>query len=202
MKITIAIILCFITQSCFGENNTIHDSLTLSKDTFQIDEKYKLTATYLNLSTDDFIENLVAVQLIKLQNNKDSIVFKDTVPSFSGIIEFIDFNNENKTDILVQHSSSARSNIHYTLYRLDTMHHKLIKIKGFEDIPNPRYVPKYDIIDCYALTGINWTNFYSIKNDSIIDYNLIIEDDLTRKSGYYKNYKKAIKKVLEIQKKL
>lgn len=93
--------------------------------------------------------------------------------------------------------SSARSNWTYTLYLVDTLYDKLKKVRGFEQIPNPNYLAKYDIIDNYVLSGKNWTSFYKIQGDTIIDFGISIEDDLSDNSLYEQKRMNAIKRILK-----
>ena len=87
------------------------------------------------------------------------IIYNDTITSTTKEIRFEDYNNDGTKDILIQNTSSARSNLSYHLYLVDTSKDKITKIKSFNDIANPNYVAKYNLIDNYVLSGKNWTSF-------------------------------------------
>ena len=123
-------------------------------------------------------------------------IYKDTILSTTQEVRFIDYNNDGIKDILIQKTSSARSNYTYNLYLVDTYKDELKKVKGFNTIPNPNYVVKYDLIDNYVLSGRNWTSFYKIQSDSIIDYGIVIYDTLSDDGLYEAEYKMAIEDLL------
>ena len=112
-------------------------------------------------------------------------------------IRFEDFNNDGVKDILVQHVSDVRSNYTYYLYLVDLAHDRLTKIKGFEEISNPHYLPKYNLIDNYVISGKIWTSFYKIQGNSIKDYHIVIYDNQTEDGSYDKAYEKALKKITQ-----
>jgi hypothetical protein len=116
-------------------------------------------------------------------------------------VRFSDFNGDNIKDILIQNISDVRSNPTYYLYLVDTTHDKLTKIRGFEEIKNPSYVSKYNLIDNYVLSGQTWTSFYKIQNDTIKDFDIVIYDDNLGNGNYERDYNKAIKKILTAEKK-
>lgn len=64
------------------------------------------------------------------------------------------------------------------------------------NIPNPNYLPQYDLIDNQVLSGRNWTSFYKIIGDSIKDFDIVIYDDEKDNSSYKVEYQKAINKIL------
>lgn len=127
--------------------------------------------------------------------NKNSLLIKDSIFSSTQQIEFQDFNNDNIKDLLVQNISDVRSNWTYTLYLYNSRTNSFKKVTGFEEIKNPSYNSKYNIIESPVNSGTNWAAFYKIKNNKVHNYNIEIIDDGSAKSE--KEYKKAIKKILE-----
>jgi hypothetical protein len=126
-----------------------------------------------------------------------TVLIKDTVYSLTGDIEFRDFNGDNVKDILIQSASDVRSNWTYNLYILDTTKDKLTKIKGFNKIKNPNYLPQHDLIDNSVISGRNWTSFYKIQGDSVKDFDFVIYEDLNDEGNYEKEYKKAIARIIK-----
>jgi len=138
----------------------------------------------------------------KRQNDKYSEIYRDTIESRVQEVTFSDFNNDKIKDILIQNNSDVRSNWTYNLYLVDRNVEQIIKIKGFGEIKNPNYLPKYDLIDNYVMSGQNWTSFYKIVGDSIKDFGIEIyegKDDKGR-NNYDKEYKNAINKIMKKEK--
>ncbi len=104
--------------------------------------------------------------------------------------------------ILIQNISDVRSNWTFNLYLVDTINDKLTKVKGFEEIKNPKFLSKYNLIDNYVMSGRNWTSFYKIENNKIKEYDIVIYDgeDKNGKVTYDNDYKKAIKTILTNEK--
>ena len=138
----------------------------------------------------------------KKQNGLQAEIFRDTIESTVQDVKFADFNNDNVKDILIQNISDVRSNWTYHLYIVDKNVNSIRKIKGFEEIKNPNYLPKYDLIDNMVKSGRNWTSFYKILGDTIKDFNIVIYDGADENGivTYDADYKKAIKKILTNEK--
>jgi len=141
--------------------------------------------------------------LVNLHHDEQfSEIFRDTIESTVQELKFVDFNNDGVKDILIQNNSDVRSNWTYYLYIVDKNNDLIRKIKGFEEIKNPNYLPKYDLIDNLVMSGSNWTSFYKITGDSILDFKIIIYDkeDENGKATYDTDYKKALNKILTKEK--
>lgn len=144
-----------------------------------------------NISDDASYNALFDFQM--KQANKWHSIFSDSIFTTIGEVEFVDYNNDGQKDILIQHDSSARSNFTYYLYLFDKHRTKIRKIKNFETILNPVYDIKNQTISNYVLSGKNWSSFYEIKGDSVLDYGIVIEDQQSEDvSDYYLLYNKAI----------
>ncbi len=72
-------------------------------------------------------------------NNSRTDILKDSIFSAVQKIEFADFNNDKIKDILVQNSSDVRSNWTYYLYLYNPKTNRFKRVKGFEEIKNPKY---------------------------------------------------------------
>jgi hypothetical protein len=135
------------------------------------------------------------------ENNILKVILKDSIFSRYQEIKFVDYNNDNIKDILVQNISDVRSNLTYYLYLFNPKTNSFKKVKGFEEIKNPTYNSKYNIVDNYVVSGQNYTSFYKIKNNKIYDLNTVIYDDQSgNPNSYDKKYKNAIKKILKTKK--
>ena len=167
-------------------------------DSIYKDKNYKLKLIQLGKDDDDNY-NFILIAL-KNNNGKEIEFFRDTIESRTQEIKFVDFNNDNIKDILVQNISDVRSNLTYYLYLVDPIHDKLKRIKGFEEIKNPNYLPKYNIIDNIVMSGNDWTSFYKIQGDTIKDFGILIYDYHNESGTYKRDYNTAIKTILKIEK--
>jgi hypothetical protein len=71
-------------------------------------------------------------------------------------------------------------------------------VKGFEEIKNPKYNSKENIVESYVVSAQNWVGFYKIKNNIAVDLKIEIDN------GEYfdRDYENAIKKSRPKNKKL
>ena len=184
------------------------DSITENKfetteivcDTVYPNKGYKITLlTFDPNNEDEAIENTLFT-FSKLTNGKYLKIISDSIFNRVQEVRFEDFNNDKVKDILVQNYSDVRSNWTYYLYLVDTVQNKLKKIKGFEEIKNPNYLPKYNLIDNYVISGQIWTSFYKITGDTIKDFDIEIYDNQEDDGSYDREYKKAIKSILAKEK--
>lgn len=139
----------------------------------------------------------------QLKNNRKVEIYRDSVFIRFGGVEFKDFNNDNIKDILIQNESDVRSNLTYNLYLIDLGKDKLKKIKGFNEIKNPRFLSKYNLIDNYVMSGREWTSFYQIEGDSVKDFGYVIyqgEDENGNPYNYEDVYKRTLNKILKSKK--
>ena len=176
-----------------GKNND--DNFEIICDSIYKNKGYKLSLSVFDSSSDD--ENIpnTLFTLSKFRNGKYLPIFSDSIFNSVQSISFVDFNNDKVKDILVQNYSDVRSNWSYHLYLININKDKLKKVKGFETIRNPNYLPQYGLIDNYVLSGTNWTNFYKITGDSIKDFNMIIYDNQNENGVYNREYQRAINKI-------
>jgi len=178
------------------------ESTEINCDTVYFGKGYKLTLKKFDSTNEDETKFNTVFSFQKRTNGQYSEIFSDSIFNKVHDVKFEDFNNDKIRDILIQNFSDIRSNWTYYLYLIDTTHERLKKIKGFEEIKNPSYVSKYDLVDNYVVSGTNWTSFYKIKGDTILDFEIVIyadpsvEDD----SKYEREYKKAIKTILAREK--
>lgn len=184
----------------FIKSNFFYDSIfkyNFVSDTIYSHKNYKLKLITLDARISEFNDMFNSLLIVEKNNQ---IIFSDTIlKQKQNEIILEDYNGDGIEDFLIYFSSSARSNEYYKLYLVDTLKNKFTKIKGFDEIPNPKYISEYNIISNYALSGKNWSGFYKIQDDSIFDFNIYIEDDLSEESNYDIEYQKAIKKILKMK---
>lgn len=137
-------------------------------------------------------------------NGKEKIIHQEKLFSKFKHFEFIDFNGDGIKDILVENISDVRSNLTYNLFVVDFKNQKLRKIEGFDEIKNPNYLEKYNLIDCLVMSGRNWTSFYKIEGNKVKDFGYTIsdgEDENGKDMEYDKNYALTLAKILKSEKK-
>src|SRR5207253_2690893 len=119
-------------------------------DSIYKNKNYKIIEDYYpdGMGNDNGYYNTIFT-FAKSHNSNTKVILTDTLYSRTAEIEFKDFNGDKVKDILIQNNSDVSSNWSYYLYLVDTKHDRLKKIKGFEEIKNPSYVPKYNFIQNY-----------------------------------------------------
>ena len=160
------------------------------------DSSYKLTLHLFDtVDYDDGTKN--AVLTFKKENkNQVKLYFRDSIYCMYPDIHFQDFNNDGIKDILVFHSTGARANPTYYLYVVEPKNHKLIRVRGFEELPNADLDEKNNIIVSLALSGTNYYSFYRINSKKKL-VNLGHDFEETIDSTQYDN---AIRQILREKK--
>jgi hypothetical protein len=166
-------------------------------DTVFKSKKYKFTLTSFDTTSNDPDLPNTFFTFERFKNGKYETVFSDTIYCERQGIHFETFSKNNIKSILVQNNEDIRNNWTFNLYLVDTANDKLKKVKGFEEIKNPNYLPKYNLIDNYVISGKAWTSFYKIQMDTVKHFDIVVYDDHTENSSYDKDYKKAINVVLK-----
>jgi hypothetical protein len=182
------------TTHLLDNTNQYNDALVIYCDSIYKSAGYKLTLISDQSSIeDDALINSI-FRFAKVVNGKEIEVFSDSIFSSSKVVKFEDFNNDKIKDILIQNVSDVRSNWTYYLYLVDMKVNKLTKVKGFEEIKNPRFNHKFNVIENYVNSGENWTEFYGIKDDSVFNYGITIHDEMDEngESNYESEYQKAL----------
>jgi hypothetical protein len=178
--------------------NKLNETAEINCDSIYKNRGFSIKLISLVTTIESDTENMFIFLVNAHQGDQNSEIFRDTIQSTVQEVKFIDFNNDSVKDILIQNSSDVRSNWTYYLYIVDKNNDLIRKIKGFEAIKNPNYITKYDLIDNLVMSGRNWTSFYKINGDSILDFNIVIYDgeDENGNVTYDTEYKKAINKIL------
>ncbi|MGN6353315.1 MAG: XAC2610-related protein [Parafilimonas sp.] len=180
-------------EESFGKTEIVCDTVYKNKG-------YKITLTLFDTANEGEATPNTLFTFSKQTNKEYVPFFSDSIFNNVQEVHFADFNNDGIKDILVQNISDVRINWTYYLYLVDTLQNKLKKIKGFEEIKNPNYLPQYNLIDNYVMSGQNWTSFYKIEDDSIKDFKIIIYDNQTKDGSYRRGHEKAIQSILTKEK--
>lgn len=200
MKVT-GLLLLF-GNIMFAQNEQIK---RISCDTILPEKGYSVSLKYdaSNESWDETIPNML-FSFSHDNNGSEKNIYQEKLFSQFKNVEFEDFNGDGVKDILIENISDVRSNLTYNLFLVDLKNQKLIKIEGFNEIKNPNYLSKYNLIDCMVMSGQNWTSFYKIENNKVKDFGYTIkmgEDENGRDYDYDKNYNKILKNILKSEKK-
>lgn len=180
------------------DNKTQNNEVEILCDSIYPNKKYSIKLYQIidspALSIDENSKNY----LFELKQNGKNI-FVDSIFSIVAEINFRDFNNDGIKDILIQNDSDVRSNWTYNLYLIDTLNNSIKKVKGFNQIKNPNFIAKYNLIDNEVMSGRNWTSFYQIQNDTIFDFGYVIYNGMNDDGtivDFDKEYQKTIRKIL------
>jgi hypothetical protein len=176
------------------------DVIYINCDSVYGNKNYRLVLTPISTDQQNEENYEFVFQLFKMTNRDSIVIYNDTIISTAQEINFADFNGDNVKDILIQNSSDVRSNWTYYLYLVDLVNDTLQKIEGFNEIKNPKYLKKYNLIDNYVNSGKNWTSLYKIKGDTVLDMGVVIYDDQTENSSYQRDLKDAIEKIIKNEK--
>ncbi len=185
--------LLTISVSAFGQTDI--DTLRMNCDSIYKNKHYRITQIPFNREETPEVNTVFVFEV--LRDGIFSEIFRDTIYSKMNQVLFADYNNDRVKDVLVQNISDVRSNWTYYLFLVDTANSKLNKINGFEEIKNPKYNSKYNLIENYVMSGTNWTSFYKIKNGKVYDYGITLEDneEESGKNNYTSECQKALKKI-------
>ena len=97
-------------------------------------------------------------------------VFSDSLYMGRLAFYFEDFNGDGQKDLVMyRHMLASRSNMTYNLYLMDKNRQTLHRVVGFENILNPEYDKKRNLIKSTALFGpyVGW-NYHKIDKQGSI----------------------------------
>jgi hypothetical protein len=161
------------------------------------DTSYKLTLHIFDTANYDQETNNAILTFGKYEKNQLNVFFRDSMYCMYPDIDFQDFNNDKIKDVLVFNYTGGKANPTYHLYLIDFKNHKLIRIKGFEELPNPSLDTRNNIITSIALSGTNYYSFYRITSkNNLINLGHSFETDLNDST----KYDNAIRKILKVMK--
>ncbi|MCO4292019.1 hypothetical protein NF867_03975 [Solitalea sp. MAHUQ-68] len=193
--LTIILVLNFLACSRSvgqSKNNRIDKDTT-----FNIfgDKAYFLSFKIIQEKKDDD-PHFGTLTLTHKINGKTDVLLKDTVEFFMPLLQLKDFNNDQTNDILILNTSSTRSVWTHHLYLVDNKNHKLIPVKNFEELYNPEFDSKNNIIISTAIYSKIFYSFYRIGTDNkLINLGHGFEGDMTEADDA--KYKNAIKSITE-----
>ena len=169
------------------------ESSKISTDAIFGDTSYKLTLTTFDSTTQDPDSFNAILTFYRQFQNETITFFKDSLYCMYPNIEFQDFNNDQVKDVLVFNYTGGRSNPTYYLYLVNEKENSLIRVNGFEQLPNPDLDSTNNIITSIALSGANHYAFYRINNHG----NLInLQHDFFENPKDSTQYSNAIKQIL------
>ena len=158
------------------------ETVTITCDSVYAGKGYRIVLhRFSGDETDETRPNTVFT-FSKVTGGREVVLLRDSVFSITRTISFRDFNNDGIKDVLLQHYFDVRSNESNYLYLVDTHKDRLKKIKGFEQIKNPEYLPADNLVSNYVVSGTNWSGFYQVQGDHVRDFGMTIdaEDDQAR----------------------
>jgi hypothetical protein len=160
------------------------------------DSSYKLTLqTFDTANNYDAERNNTVLILSKQDRNQIKVLFRDSLFCMYPDIDFQDYNNDKIKDVLVFYYTGARANPTYHLYLTNLKNHNLIRVKGFEELPNPALDTTNNIITSIALSGTNYYSFYRINTQNkLIDLGHRYEENPNDSTQYEKAIRKILKK--------
>ncbi len=166
--------------------------IEINCDSIFREKGYKIFLADIGSAPSDEDARRFAFKFLRHLNGREIEIFNDTIESSAQKIQYADYNGDATKDILIQNYSDARSNWTYHLFLVDEKLGKLKKVRGFEEIKNPTYLASHDIVTNYVNSGTNWTSFYKIQADTVIDLDISIEDDLGDDGSYQRKYDQVL----------
>lgn len=203
-------LLFFALASCFGKSQSSHVDATIAKfvdtttgpqtETYTDstvtlfgNDSYKLILHIFDTANNYDAERKNAVLIFIRQNgNQTKVFFRDSLFCMYPDISFQDFNNDKIKDVLVFYYTGARANPTYYLYLTDLKNHGLIRVKGFEELPNPDLDTTNNIITSIALSGTNYYRFYRIDSKNKL---INLGHDFEENPNDTTQYEKAIRQI-------
>lgn len=185
MKTNLIIIILAFSLHSFAQN-----TIEIKCDSIYQNKEIVVKLIKYNDEEDGYFGEKNSVFIIE---HKSKTVIKDSIFSKVQEIKFEDYNNDKIKDILIQNSSDVRSNWTFYLYLYNPKTSTFKKVKWFEEIKNPKYNSKDNIVESYVVSGQDWVGFYRIKDNKAIDLKIEVVND--QSDNFEKDYQKAIKKI-------
>ena len=190
------LLLLLLTLNCLGQNKKTKSKITIfNSDAFYKSKKISFKLINFDDEIDGYESDKNTIFEIKQNNYITKNILKDSLFCRVQIIEFADFNNDKIKDILVQNISDVRSNWTYNLFLYNPQKNTFKRVEGFEEIKNPKYNSKYNIVESYVVSGHDWMGFYKIVKNKVHNYK--IEIDNYHDEKFNSEYKKSIKRILK-----
>jgi hypothetical protein len=187
--------------SCIGQKNESNEEVNISIikcDSIYQNKKISIKLINFDDERDGYLSDKNSMLEIQTEtSSKTKIILRDSIFSRVQKIKFADFNNDKIKDILVQNISDVRSNWTFNLYLYNPKKNNFIKVDGFEEIKNPLFNSKYNIVESHVNSGTNWLGFYKIIKHKVHNYEIVIDDRGDEKSE--SEYKKTINKIIKMK---
>lgn len=157
--------LLFVAPGAAGQKAEATDSTVVVFG----DTSYLLTLHLEDLDSRNENQSNATLTLKQVAKGGVKILLVDSLYCMRPWIAFRDFNNDGTDDVLVLHTSSARSNWSHHLYLVDKKARKLTFVKGFTELLNPEMNKKTGVITSSALYGDKVAfSFYKIKANGVL----------------------------------
>ena len=193
MKISIIVFILTLSFQLHAQQHI--SSQTDRTVTLFANNSYKLHLHIFDTANSDESTNNARLVFSKQEKNQRKIFFRDSIYCMHPDIEFRDFNNDKIKDVLIFYSTGARANPTYHLYITDLKHHRLIRVNGFEELPNPDLDTTNNIITSIGLSGTNYYSFYRIDSkNKLINLGYSFEEDRADSTQYDRAIKHILKK--------
>lgn len=153
----------------YGQVSPDEGYATDSTVTLFDDMGYVLTLHLFNTEGQDEEKSNATLALKHVTEGGVKTILIDSLFCMRPWITFRDFNNDGVDDVLVFHTSSARSNRSHYLYLVDKKARKLTFVKGFTELLNPEVNKQTGVITSSALYGdkVSFT-FYRVKPNGVL----------------------------------
>lgn len=154
-RVLILLLLLSLLNNC--KSQSIDSSISIFGD-------YVLNVSIFNSEEEnDYTSSKNAtIRFLMPRNGNTSTVFCDSTFCRHAILKREDFNGDGIKDILVFYDYDVRSNEMYHLYIVDSKNKNLIRVEEFEDLKNPTFNKRRNRIECYVVSGTNYTTFHKI----------------------------------------
>ena len=117
----------------------------------------------------------------------DKIIWTENIylqPNGGGTVAYEDYNDDDVKDLLIFKETGARgSNEYHYLYLIDQKKNEITKVRGFNDIVNPSYNKKHQVILSYSFAGANYYSIYRILNFKVCQIGEAFEDSFDGDAG-------------------
>ena len=168
LTFTILNLLTFKATKCTGQS-----AFQASDTTISIFNNYKLKIEiYDTEKINDYDTATNArITFTRYRSHRASPLFSDLIFCKTATIKLQDLNNDGVKDVLIFYDYDVRSNEMYHLYLVNSKGKELIRVKGFEDVKNPVFNKKKNIIESHVISGKNYITYYRInKSNKLVDY--------------------------------
>lgn len=111
----------------------------------------------------------------------DKIIWAENIfvqPNGGETLKYEDFDGDGVEDLLIFKETGARgSNEYHYLYLINPKKNQVTKVQGFDEVVNPSYDQKHEVILSYGYAGKNFFSVYKVANHKVFQVGESFEDD-------------------------